>query len=694
MMLNELINILTENEDNLIKRILFYSKKNDYTKYTSTLEEAWRISIKGISESIILALDKYDSIPDFGPDDDYIGDPVAQFGILEAKKHRSRGISLQMFLGLLKYYKQAYIDIILIELADKPDLEKAREFVERCFDRIELGFTQEWAEREKDDLFTELQINNRRITNEKNSYLTVFESLTDPAIIIDTNDCIVNLNYAAALIFNPKTTPGTHYYYEDSKEAFPKINKMNIIGSEITDFFPWLYPYLVKIKQGGDFDELYEIEVPFENEIIIYEIKYDRMLDISEKFAGAVITLRNITESHSTKEALRLSEEQLRTAFDSAAHGMVIFDPNGVFLKVNDAFTNIFGFSKEETIANDFRMITHPEDIETDLKGMREFKESGEKVMQVEKRYRHKNGYTIWTFLSISIVRDKDDNALHYLSQWIDITEKKKIEDELKKINKELEERVVERTEQLENAYQKMEDALEKEKEYNEMQKRFINMISHEYRTPLTEIQSNSELIDLFAGKNDIESIGKSTERIRLSVTALNHLVEDVIAFSKSIRESVNINYMPVNIIELINNIADEISLIDKDNHNIQIIKETDSLSIETDRIIIRQIVSHLLMNAMKYSPKETDITINIKTSGTNFLFEITDRGVGISESYQKHLFDPFYKSSESVGLKSGMGLGLPLVKKFIELMKGTISVKSIKGKGSTFSCTLPIHRP
>src|SRR6056297_3971645 len=101
-----------ETEDVLIKKILTYAKKGDFTRYTSTLEEAWRLSIHGLSESLGSMIDKKHQIPELHVETDYLGDPASKFGIYEAQMHRSRGITITMFLALMKYYKQSYLDVI------------------------------------------------------------------------------------------------------------------------------------------------------------------------------------------------------------------------------------------------------------------------------------------------------------------------------------------------------------------------------------------------------------------------------------------------------------------------------------------------------------------------------------------------------------------------------------------------------
>ncbi|RJP34007.1 MAG: hypothetical protein C4527_03270 [Candidatus Omnitrophota bacterium] len=159
---------LGESEEWLMERILAYAVKYDYTKYTSTLKEAWRMSIQGLSNPLIHAIRETEEIPELGADLNYQNDPIAAFGIEEARKHRARGIEIDMFLGLFKYYKQSYLD--LVETADcKEEIRQyLSHFTRHFFDRIEIGFVAEWVKQSKEQETDDLKSQNRHLANEKN----------------------------------------------------------------------------------------------------------------------------------------------------------------------------------------------------------------------------------------------------------------------------------------------------------------------------------------------------------------------------------------------------------------------------------------------------------------------------------------------------------------------------------------------
>ena len=250
--MHQLAKLFRDNEEWLMQRVLEYAKSRGYTRYTSTLQEAWRLSISGLTASIAGGLERFADVPELGPGDDAASDPLTEFGVAEAQKHRRRGVTLAMFLGLMKYYRQSYFDL----MAAHPGAEPARErlFVERCFDRIEVAFCQEWTGVEGDERIVELQKTNRFMTNEKNMYLTVFESMSDPVIMLDAHDRLVNLNQAASLLTDPAHVPGGHYYKtDDEAPAYGKRAVDNAcVGRLVSEVFPWLEPPLSQIAGGAD----------------------------------------------------------------------------------------------------------------------------------------------------------------------------------------------------------------------------------------------------------------------------------------------------------------------------------------------------------------------------------------------------------------------------------------------------------
>ncbi len=290
---------ISDNELWLMERILSYAKAQNFTDYTSTLIEAWRISIQGLSEALIIALNKYDGdLPQFNPDENYADDPAAVFGVIEARLHRERGISLQMFLGLYKYYRYTYVDLVRSMDAD-PELKLHYEkFVERVLDRIEIAYCTEWAGLEPDNAIKELQKSNRQITNEKNKYLTLFESLNVPTILIDEHGNIDNMNPKSFSMLGITNLPGTVYYGQTNK------NPEDIKGTPLSETFPWLTDEIEDFISERKTSLTIDKEVHEEDDIFYYSVLMSKMLDISGKFQGGIVLIEDLTQKREMEHQL------------------------------------------------------------------------------------------------------------------------------------------------------------------------------------------------------------------------------------------------------------------------------------------------------------------------------------------------------------------------------------------------------
>lgn len=274
-------NYINENEEWLMGRVLDYAQKRNYTKYTSTLKEAWRLSITGLSKSLIESVKAKNGELELSPDEDYTQDTAAQFGIIEAKRHRERGVSLDMFLGLMKYYRETYLDLIKESNFDESTKLQYINWVKRFFDRVEIGFCVTWASSEQDQFVGELQNCNRQMTNEKNKYLTIFESLFIPVFIVDRDKKIENLNHAAFKMLVSGANPGAKYYEELRNDLI------------FTKEFPWLADLFEEFIKSNQPKSFHEITLGDEDKS--YQILLSTSLDISGKFSGAIVIVEDIT---------------------------------------------------------------------------------------------------------------------------------------------------------------------------------------------------------------------------------------------------------------------------------------------------------------------------------------------------------------------------------------------------------------
>ena len=431
--------LLINNELWLMRRIRDYAVQRDYSRYTSTLEEAWRVSIVGLTDSIISALAISEEPWELGPKDDYITDPIAAFGVIEAQRHRSRGISLEMFLGLMKYYKQSYLDLIRtsyptqkIPTEDQTNGEthnvvRYSRFIERVFDRIEIAFCAEWSRNETTNNVTaELQEANRQLANEKNKFLTIYESIPTAVFLLDEKRCIIHMNYAGAQMIDPEAKLGGHYYSQPESRIL----------------FPWLEDELCRFRETGVEKEYeYLIELPDGDEC--YVLAHFRLMqDISLKYQGIVVILKDITEHKMMEREIESSKELRETilnAIDDAVclintDDFSIVDANSSFLaQYQENQNSIFG-SSCYNITHDLQEPCGPPNDECPLK---KTVQSG-KTANFEHRHFMPDGSENFEDIITSPVMDDKGNVIQVVHIARNITERKNAEKEREKLIKDL----------------------------------------------------------------------------------------------------------------------------------------------------------------------------------------------------------------------------------------------------------------
>lgn len=270
----------------------------------------------------------------------------------------------------------------------------------------------------------------------------------------------------------------------------------------------------------------------------------------------------------------------------------------------------------------------------------------------------------------------------------------------LQKYTVELEDRVAERTaalvsanEQLQEANEEVRRALEQERELNELKSRFLSMASHEFRTPLTSILSSSELLQRYGDRLAPEKINTYHQRIQTSVKHMTTLVDEVLLVEKSRAGLTNFAPISLDLRAFCQDMIDEFLLGVAANHPLTIHFEgadSDGRIIgEMDEESLRRILHNLISNAVKYSPEGGPVEVRVISAGDKIRFVVKDEGIGIPVQDQPRLFEFFHRAA-NVGVISGTGLGLYIVKQAVEQHGGTIELESREGEGSTFVVELP----
>ncbi len=270
-----------------------------------------------------------------------------------------------------------------------------------------------------------------------------------------------------------------------------------------------------------------------------------------------------------------------------------------------------------------------------------------------------------------------------------EITQRKKFGDDLAKMNRDLEERVKLRTLELEEAHHNLEILLEKERVIGLLKSEIISTISHEYRTPLTEILSSAEIIKVALSKGRDIKYDRFFDKIFSSVQSMTELLDKTLEVNPSDIHKIRVNRELLDFVDLANIFASEIKA--NSGRRLEIKNNSTTTKVCTDIHLLKNIMKNLLTNAQIYSPQEKPIIITFNMPDNSFIFSITDFGDGISAGELEKIFEPFYRSSKYIGLQRGIGLGLSISKRYVDALGGIIEVESKPGDGSTFIVKIPI---
>lgn len=292
------------------------------------------------------------------------------------------------------------------------------------------------------------------------------------------------------------------------------------------------------------------------------------------------------------------------------------------------------------------------------------------------------------------LIKEKISPELLDKSIRYSIDQVKKIK-EIKKLNDELEKKVKERTKVLtENIYKLDETkcnlaiALGKEKELSELKSQFVSLASHEFRTPLSTILSSLSLIKTYGEMNNLEKQDRHIVKIESSVRNLTELLNHFLSVSKLEEGMVSAIQEEFNVKLFISEICTEMQMTSKSEQTINYHHYGDE-NCFLDKQIFKNILYNLVSNAIKFTPNGGKIEITSERKNSKLTVYIKDNGIGISSKDQLHLFERFFRGENAQKIQ-GTGLGLNIVSKYVELLKGEIRVSSEENIGTTFTLIFP----
>jgi len=422
-------------------------------------------------------------------------------------------------------------------------------------------------------------------------------------------------------------------------------------------------------------------------------------------FAAIIVMYLKLLLKH-----MQFDKTHMASLFENATEGIILTNGLGQIVLVNPAAENIFGY-REEELSGQLIEVLIPQRFRHNHDQLREgfYHHPQNRQMGIGRDLFAKKKDGTEFPVEISLSHYKENNEAFVIAFVVDITARKnnelnikKHQDELEKLstdlyllNNDLEIKVEERTHILQEALLKLEqsekelsEALNKEKQLNEIKSRFVSMASHEFRTPLSTILSSASLLSKYTAGAEQEKRDKHINRIKYSVTHLNDILEDFLSLGKLDEGKVFITISMFNLDELLHDVIEEMKVQLKKGQELQysFIGEKDFFS---DNKLLRNIGINLISNEIKFSDENKVIEITCKIENETAVIWVKDEGIGISEEDKKHLFTSFFRGQNVVNIQ-GTGMGLHIVKRYVTLLKGSISLESSLQKGSAFRIVLP----
>ncbi len=537
----------------------------------------------------------------------------------------------------------------------------------------------------------------------------IIKSATDGIIIIDERGSMELVNEAACHIFgfaeaemlgqNVNTLMPTPYHQEHDHYLMnylhSGVKKIIGIGREVHG----------QRKDGTKFPLRLSI-----SEVVLP----DRRV-----FTGIV---QDLTKEKAAERALLQEKEKAQMYFDLANTINVVLDRTGLVVNINKIGEALLGKTGESLIGkNWFQQVIQPDQQEKMQAFFHEIiNGNSERLDYFENSIIAHTGQSRLIAWRSALLHDEQQRVVSVLSSGVDITEQWAAENRILEMNQELEQRVEQRTEELamavnqllkinkkleveiqerktvEKALRHSESELRKayeiEKELSTLKSRFVSMASHEFRTPLSTILSSADLIEAYTSELQHDKRLKHTSRIKSAVSNLTNILNDFLSLSKLEEGKVQAIFSEFNLFEFCEEVMDEMHGMLKPGQELRHLSNIEpETKLFLDDRLLKNILFNLISNAIKYSEPNKPIDCALKIEHARLYISVQDHGIGIPEEDQRHLFSRFFRAHNVENIQ-GTGLGLHIVKRYLELLQGQIHFSSELGKGSTFFIEIPLQ--
>ncbi|MBJ7882052.1 PAS domain-containing sensor histidine kinase [Gelidibacter salicanalis] len=395
----------------------------------------------------------------------------------------------------------------------------------------------------------------------------------------------------------------------------------------------------------------------------------------------------------------------------AVSEGVIIVDETQTIMEVNASAELIFGYTREDLVGQSLNTLIPKKYHATHGGHFNQFMEKHERRQMGKGRdiYGKRKDGSIFP-VEAGLNPFEIYGKTFVMALIIDISDRKRQEQQILELNNKLEKKVEERTKSLNHSVEELkvanleldsenkrrikaeketQIALKKEIELNELKTKFLSLVSHEFKTPLSGILSSTVLLGKYKLAEEQEKRDKHLNTIISKVHYLNNILNDFLSVERLETGKVNYTFKTFKLSKVLNEVIYNANMLLKDGQNIHYPENIDDMSLHQDEKILELSLSNIVHNAIKYSPEHTNIEIKISQNDKNTVFKIKDNGIGIPEVEQKNIFNRYFRAENVLNIQ-GTGIGLNIVKSHLENLGGTIVFTSKQHEGSVFKITLP----
>ena len=403
-------------------------------------------------------------------------------------------------------------------------------------------------------------------------------------------------------------------------------------------------------------------------EVFDLDVRYVPDLDDHGRVVGWFGMHTDITERRRAEQALSESEEKFRTVFERSDAAITLWDLAGIYVSVNAAFTRFVGYSAEELVGRmTVRDLLHPEDVnQKDISGRLIATSTGQ--FRSDRRYRSKDGRTVWGRVSLALVRDAQGQPQYYVEVVSNITQAREAREKIERMNVELEERVTQRTGELRAANQELET--------------FAYSVSHDLRAPIGAITGFANLLRMKEAARLSEEGSKMLGFVESNAVRMGELVEGLLRLSIIGRQAMA--QARVSMHDLVQGLLAESPAPAGADVRLEALPDCSG-----DALLLRQVWANLIGNAFKYSRGAAPARVEIGYDRQTQAYFVRDNGAGFDMQYAGKLFGVFERLHSEAEFE-GTGIGLAIVARIVQRHGGRVWAKSAPGEGATFWFTMP----